>query len=83
MKSDSFPYSGLWQTPKSLAVSARDEDCDCIMASMMSNSHMVLGPKLVDAMRELGRPDIPVYMGGILPQEDLPKLIELVKEHAK
>lgn len=69
-------YSGLWQTPRSLAISARDEDVDVIAASMMSNSHLVLGPKLIDALKELGRPDIPVYMGGILPQEDLPKLIE-------
>jgi LAO/AO transport system ATPase len=69
-------YSGLWQTPRSLAISARDEDVDVIAASMMSNSHLVLGPKLIEALKELGRPDIPVYMGGILPQEDLPKLIE-------
>lgn len=69
-------YSGLWQTPRSLAISARDEDCDVIAASMMSNSHLVLGPKLVGALRDLGRPDLPVYMGGILPQEDLPKLAE-------
>jgi LAO/AO transport system ATPase len=68
-------YSGLWQTPRSLAVSARDEDCDCIAASMMSNSHLVLGPKLVGALKELGRPDVPVYMGGILPQEDIPALL--------
>ena len=68
-------YSGLWQTPRSLAVSARDEDADCLAASMMSNSHLVLGPKLVGALKELGRPDIPVYRGGILPQEDIPTLI--------
>ncbi len=69
-------YSGLWQTPRSLAISARDEDCDVICASMMSNSHLVLGPKLLEALRALGRPDLPIYMGGILPQEDIPKLIE-------
>ncbi len=69
-------YSGLWQTPRSLAISARDEDCDVIAASMMSNSHLVLGPKLVEAMRELGRPDIPIQMGGIIPQEDIPTLLE-------
>ncbi len=69
-------YSGLWQTPRSLAISARDEDCDCLAASMMSNSHLVLGPKLVEAMAELGRPDLPIYMGGILPQEDVPALIK-------
>jgi methylmalonyl-CoA mutase cobalamin-binding domain/chain len=68
-------YSGLWQTPRSLAISARDEDCDCIAASMMSNSHLVLGPKLVGALRDLGRADLPVYMGGIIPQEDIPTLI--------
>ncbi len=70
-------YSGLWQTPKSLAVSARDEDVDVIAASMMSNSHMVLGPRLLESLIKIGRPDMPVHMGGILPQEDIPKLIEL------
>jgi methylmalonyl-CoA mutase cobalamin-binding domain/chain len=69
-------YSGLWQTPMSLAISARDEDCDVIAASMMSNSHLSLGPRLLESLRTVGRPDIPVYMGGILPQEDIPKLHE-------
>ncbi|HVZ92899.1 MAG TPA: cobalamin-dependent protein [Phycisphaerales bacterium] len=69
-------YSGLWQTPRSLAISARDEDADVIAASMMSNSHLVLGPKLVEALRDLGRPDIPVHMGGILPQNDIPVLLQ-------
>ncbi|MCC6661947.1 MAG: cobalamin-dependent protein [Phycisphaerales bacterium] len=68
-------YSGLWQTPRSLAISARDEDCDVVCASMMSNSHLVLGPRLVAALRDLGRPDIPLYMGGILPQEDIQTLL--------
>ncbi len=68
-------YSGLWQTPRSLAISARDEDCDVICASMMSNSHLVLGPRLVNDLKTLGRPDLPIYMGGILPQDDIPKLI--------
>jgi len=70
-------YSGLWQTPRSLAISARDEDVDVIAASMMSNSHLVLGPKLLEALKALGRPELPVYMGGILPQEDIPKLLEM------
>jgi methylmalonyl-CoA mutase cobalamin-binding domain/chain len=70
-------YSGLWQTPRSLAISARDEDCDVIAASMMSNSHLILGPRLLQELRTLGRPDIPVYMGGILPAEDMPSLAEI------
>ncbi|NRA57977.1 MAG: cobalamin B12-binding domain-containing protein [Phycisphaerales bacterium] len=69
-------YSGLWQTPKSLAISARDEDVDVIAASMMSNSHLTLGPNLLKALAGVGRGDIPVHMGGILPQEDLPTLKE-------
>lgn len=68
-------YSGLWQTPRSLAISARDEDCDVLAASMMSNSHLVLGPKLVENLRSLGRADLPVLMGGIIPQEDIPALL--------
>ncbi len=68
-------YSGLWQTPRSLAISARDEDCDVIAASMMSNSHLVLGPRLIGALKDLGRADLPVYMGGILPQEDIQTLL--------
>ncbi len=69
-------YSGLWQTPASLAISARDEDVDVIAASMMSNSHLVLGPKLVSELKDSGRSDIPVHMGGILPAEDIAKLKE-------
>ncbi len=69
-------YSGLWQTPRSLAIGARDEDVDCIACSMMSNSHLVLVPKLLDELRSLGRPDITVNVGGIIPQEDVEVLVE-------
>ncbi|MCA9287261.1 MAG: cobalamin-dependent protein [Phycisphaerales bacterium] len=69
-------YSGLWQTPRSIALSARDEDCDVIAASMMSNSHRVLGPKLLEQRAAVGRPDLPIVMGGIIPQEDIRELLE-------
>lgn len=69
-------YSGLWQTPMSLAISARDEDVDVVAASMMSNSHLSLGPRLIESLTKVGRHNIPVHMGGILPQDDIPKLIE-------
>jgi len=68
-------YSGLWQTPRSVALSARDEDCDVIAASMMSNSHRVLGPRLIEERAKLGRADLPIVMGGIIPQEDIRELI--------
>jgi methylmalonyl-CoA mutase cobalamin-binding domain/chain len=63
-------YSGLWQTPHSVAISARDEDVDCIACSMMSNSHLVLMPNLLKSLKEVGRGDIAVNVGGIIPQED-------------
>ena len=69
-------YSGLWQTPRSLAISARDEDADVIACSMMSNSHLVLVPRLLDECRKVGRPDMPVHVGGIIPQEDVRTLLD-------
>jgi LAO/AO transport system ATPase len=69
-------YSGLWQTPRSLAISARDEDVDCIACSMMSNSHLVLVPRLLDECAKVGRPDMVVNVGGIIPQEDVQALID-------
>lgn len=69
-------YSGLWQTPRSLAISARDEDADCIACSMMSNSHLVLVPRLIEECRKVGRPDMVVNVGGIIPQEDVQPLLK-------
>ena len=69
-------YSGLWQTPRSLAIAARDEDADCIACSMMSNSHLVLLPRLIDECRNVGRPDMIVNVGGIIPQEDVQTLLD-------
>jgi len=69
-------YSGLWQTPRSLAISARDEDVDCIACSMMSNSHLVLVPRLLEQCAAVGRPDMPINVGGIIPQEDVKPLLE-------
>ncbi len=69
-------YSGLWQTPRSLAISARDEDVDCIACSMMSNSHLVLLPRLLDECAKVGRPDMIVNVGGIIPQADVQTLLD-------
>ena len=69
-------YSGLWQTPRSLAISARDEDADVIACSMMSNSHLVLVPRLIDECRNVGRPDMVINVGGIIPQEDVQTMLD-------
>ncbi len=69
-------YSGLWQTPRSLAISARDEDVDMIACSMMSNSHLVLVPRLMEELVNVGRPNLTVDVGGIIPQEDIQTLLD-------
>ena len=68
-------YSGLWQTPRSIAISARDEDVDLVACSMMSNSHLVLVPRLMEELANVGRPDLIVDVGGIIPREDIQPLI--------
>ena len=69
-------YSGLWQTPRSLAISARDEDVDMMACSMMSNSHLVLVPRMMEEMKNVGRPDLTVDVGGIVPKEDIQSLLD-------
>jgi methylmalonyl-CoA mutase, C-terminal domain len=68
-------YTGLFQTPEKVAAAAVDEDVDAIGLSMLSGAHMTLAPKVVDKLRERGA-DIPVVVGGIIPDQDMAKLTE-------
>lgn len=64
-------YTGLWQTPASAAKAAVEEDVDVLGASFHSAAHMTLVPVLMDELKKLGRPDIPVAIGGIIPPDDV------------
>lgn len=66
-------YTGLFQTPEKVAAAAVDEDVDAIGLSMLSGAHMTLAPKVVECLRARGA-DIPVVVGGIVPDRDVPKL---------
>jgi methylmalonyl-CoA mutase C-terminal domain/subunit len=68
-------YTGLFQTPDSVAAAAVDEDVDAIGLSMLSGAHMTLAPLVVEKVRAQGL-DIPVIVGGIVPDDDVPKLKE-------
>jgi methylmalonyl-CoA mutase C-terminal domain/subunit len=68
-------YTGLFQTPQTVAAAAVDEDVDAIGLSMLSGAHMTLAPLVVDEVRKLGS-DIPVVVGGIVPNQDVEALIE-------
>ena len=66
-------YTGLFQTPDTVAAAAVDEDVDAIGLSMLSGAHMTLAPLVVEKVRERGV-DIPVIVGGIVPEIDVEPL---------
>jgi len=66
-------YTGLFQTPQTVAAAAVDEDVDAIGLSMLSGAHMTLAPLVVEEVRRLGS-EIPVILGGIVPDYDFEQL---------
>ena len=66
-------YTGLFQTPETVAAAAVDEDVDLIGLSMLSGAHLTLAPLVVDAVRSRGS-DAPVVVGGIVPPDDVAEL---------
>jgi len=69
-------YTGLHQTPEMIVAAAIQEDVDAIGLSIMSGAHMTLAPAVIDLLREKGAGDIAVFLGGIIPNDDIPKLKE-------
>jgi methylmalonyl-CoA mutase cobalamin-binding domain/chain len=67
-------YTGLFQTPDTVAAAAVDEDVDAIGLSMLSGAHLTLAPAVVDRVRAAGV-DIPVIVGGIVPGADIDELL--------
>lgn len=69
-------YTGLRQTPEMIAAAALQEDVDAVGVSILSGAHNTLCPRIVQLLREKGMNNVLVLVGGIVPQEDLPKLKE-------
>jgi methylmalonyl-CoA mutase, C-terminal domain len=67
-------YSGLHQTPEEIVKAAIQEDVDLIGLSSLAGAHMYLFPRVVELLKEHGAGDIAVCGGGIIPQDDIPKL---------
>ena len=67
-------YTGLRQTPDAIVRAALQEDVDAIGLSIMSGAHMTLFPAVIDLLRAQKADDITVFGGGIIPQDDVPKL---------
>ena len=70
-------YQGIRLTPQQIVAAAVAEDVHCIGLSILSGSHMELVPDVLDGLREAGLDDIPVIVGGIIPDSDGRRLREL------
>lgn len=70
-------YQGIRLTPQQIVAAAVAEDVHCIGLSILSGSHMELVPDVLDGLREAGLTDIPVIVGGIIPDSDGRRLREL------
>ncbi len=67
-------YTGLHQTPEEIVEAAIQEDVDMIGLSSLAGAHRYLFPKTVELLRERGADDIVVCGGGIIPDDDIPRL---------
>jgi len=70
-------YTGLRQTPEMIVEAALHEDVDVIGLSILSGAHMALSPRILELLRENDMSDVPVFIGGIVPNEDVPALQEM------
>jgi methylmalonyl-CoA mutase C-terminal domain/subunit len=70
-------YTGLRQTPEMIAEAALQEDVDAVGLSVLSGAHMVLVPRVLELLRANGQAHVKVFLGGIIPDEDTPRLLEM------
>jgi len=70
-------YAGLLATPQEVAQMAIDEDVDVVALSLLNGAHMTAFPKVAQALRKEHASDILLVGGGIIPDEDKPKLEKL------
>jgi methylmalonyl-CoA mutase C-terminal domain/subunit len=70
-------YTGLRQTPEMIVQAALQEDVDAIGLSILSGAHTVLFPEIMQLLKERGLGDVPVFAGGIIPDEDAQELQKL------
>ncbi len=74
-------YTGIRQTVKTVTSAAIQEDPDAIGISILSGAHLSLIKQLIMLLKKAGASDIPIFVGGIIPKEDIQKLKKLgIKE---
>ena len=68
-------YTGLHRTPEEVVAAAVQEDVDVLGVSLLSGAHMTLIPRIVELLREADAGDLPLVVGGVIPDEDVPELL--------
>lgn len=69
-------YTGLRQSPEMIATAALQEDVDVIGLSILSGAHLALVPRVMELLKENGQEDVLVFVGGIIPENDVPELLK-------
>ena len=67
-------YTGLRQTPEMIAEAALQEDVDVVGLSILSGANMALAPRILELLKVNGQDQVKVFIGGIIPDEDIPRL---------
>ena len=67
-------YTGLRQTPEMIAEAALQEDVDAVGLSILSGAHMALAPRILELLKANGQGNVKIFLGGIIPDEDVPQL---------
>jgi methylmalonyl-CoA mutase, C-terminal domain len=70
-------YTGLRQTPEMIAEAALQEDVDVVGLSILSGAHMELIPRILELLKANGQEQVKIFVGGIIPDEDAPRLKEM------
>jgi methylmalonyl-CoA mutase C-terminal domain/subunit len=70
-------YTGLRQTPEMIAEAALQEDVDAVGLSILSGAHMALVPRVLELLKANGQERVKVFLGGIVPDEDVPLLLKM------
>jgi (2R)-ethylmalonyl-CoA mutase len=70
-------YQGIRLTPAQIVAAAVEEDVDVVGLSILSGSHLELVPMVLDGLRDAGLADVPVVVGGIIPDVDAETLRSL------
>ena len=70
-------YTGLRQTPEMIAEAALQEDVDVVGLSILSGAHMALAPRVLELLKANGQAHVQIFLGGIIPNDDISKLQEM------